>query len=184
MTQASLPRSPTPSFINLSSIVATTKFSFNFRRLAILDGSRPPTVTTRHRISFSHLIRPACGRNIATTQRRTDSINDSWTPVEYMPHESVDQPYGYRPGGYHPVSIGDCLSDRYDVVHKLGFGSYSTTWLARDTIMMKYVAIKIAIADAEKSESQLLNTLAPSEPRDKGTPWRRSDLSSVRYISP
>lgn len=39
----------------------------------------------------------------------------------------------YRPGGYHPVNIGDSFKDgRYDVVRKLGWGHFSTVWLARD----------------------------------------------------
>ena len=43
----------------------------------------------------------------------------------------------YRPGGYHPVSIGDDFSaGRYVIVRKLGWGHFSTVWLARDN---KYV---------------------------------------------
>ncbi len=38
----------------------------------------------------------------------------------------------YRPGGYHPVSLGDMFNDRYVVLRKLGYGQYSTVWLARD----------------------------------------------------
>ena len=38
----------------------------------------------------------------------------------------------YRPGGYHPVHLGDVFNDRYMVVRKLGYGQYSTVWLARD----------------------------------------------------
>jgi serine/threonine-protein kinase SRPK3 len=39
----------------------------------------------------------------------------------------------YRPGGLHPVSIGDVLAKgRYKVLHKLGYGRSSTVWLARD----------------------------------------------------
>jgi hypothetical protein len=41
---------------------------------------------------------------------------------------------GYKPGGYHPVHLGDKFhGNRFIVVHKLGWGSYSTIWLARDT---------------------------------------------------
>ncbi|PSR94657.1 hypothetical protein PHLCEN_2v4389 [Hermanssonia centrifuga] len=39
----------------------------------------------------------------------------------------------YRPGGLHPVAIGDTFaSGRYRVLHKLGSGGTSTIWLARD----------------------------------------------------
>lgn len=44
----------------------------------------------------------------------------------------------YRPGGYHPVRIGDTFnSGRYKVVSKLGYGLYATVWLARDTGWVK-----------------------------------------------
>lgn len=33
---------------------------------------------------------------------------------------------------YYPVKPGDVLADRYRTVSKLGFGAYSTVWLARD----------------------------------------------------
>ena len=43
----------------------------------------------------------------------------------------------YVKGGYHPVHIGDTFSEgRYLVVRKLGWGHFSTVWLAKDT---KYV---------------------------------------------
>ena len=39
----------------------------------------------------------------------------------------------YRPGGYHPVVLGDALKDgRYEIRHKLGYGGFSTVWVARD----------------------------------------------------
>jgi len=41
---------------------------------------------------------------------------------------------GYRPGGYHPVSLGDTFKNgRYKVYHKLGGDGYSTMWLAEDS---------------------------------------------------
>jgi hypothetical protein len=41
----------------------------------------------------------------------------------------------YRPGGYHPVSLGDTIKEnRYKIVHKLGWGGFSTVWLARDNL--------------------------------------------------
>ena len=42
---------------------------------------------------------------------------------------------GYRAGGYHPVSVGDRYgpNGRYVVEEKLGWGHFSTVWLALDT---------------------------------------------------
>lgn len=38
----------------------------------------------------------------------------------------------YRPGGFHPVLLNDVFNNRYRVVSKLGFGSFSTVWLSVD----------------------------------------------------
>jgi len=56
------------------------------------------------------------------------------TPAqEYRCDVDAEPMHRYRPGGYHPVALGDSLSDgRYKVLHKLGWGSYSTTWAAKD----------------------------------------------------
>jgi hypothetical protein len=51
-------------------------------------------------------------------------------PCLYDPTEWIED---YRPGRYHPVNLGDTFKDsRYRVIRKLGYGSYSTVWLARD----------------------------------------------------
>ena len=40
----------------------------------------------------------------------------------------------YRKGGYHPVCLGDTFrNNRYKIQHKLGWGGFSTVWLAEDT---------------------------------------------------
>ena len=55
---------------------------------------------------------------------------------DLLPHScSVDaEPlHRYRPGGHHPVHLGDKFKDdRYKIVYKLGWGGYSTVWLAKD----------------------------------------------------
>jgi len=38
----------------------------------------------------------------------------------------------YRPGGFHPVYIGDIYTEKYKVLSKIGYGMYSTVWLVRD----------------------------------------------------
>ena len=67
----------------------------------------------------------------------------------------------YKISGYHPVHIGEILLNRYIIIQKLnryiiiqklGWGNYSTTWMAIDTKYKNYVAIKI-----QKSAQQNIN---------------------------
>ena len=60
---------------------------------------------------------------------------DPCVPMEPLTHFGlhfvglgVENPARYKPGGYHPVHLGDVYRQRYKVIHKLGFGTY----LARD----------------------------------------------------
>ncbi|KAF4483451.1 CMGC SRPK kinase [Fusarium agapanthi] len=68
----------------------------------------------------------------------------------------------YRPGGYHPLALGDALKNgRYKILHKLGWGSYSTTWAAKDQKDDRYVAVKITISEVEESgELKILRALS------------------------
>lgn len=47
----------------------------------------------------------------------------------------------FKTGRYYPVNIGEVFTSRYQVVSKLGFGSTSTVWLARD---LRFDTIDIA----------------------------------------
>lgn len=68
----------------------------------------------------------------------------------------------YKPEGYHPVMIGDVLHDRYRIVDKLGFGGYSTVWLAHDIRREEYVAVKVGIANSLSREMKCLRALSAS----------------------
>ncbi|CAO3669116.1 unnamed protein product [Umbelopsis ramanniana] len=60
----------------------------------------------------------------------------------------------YRKGGYHPVSIGDKFSNgRYVIIRKLGWGHFSTVWLARDLQKDRHVALKIVKSAAHYTET-------------------------------
>ncbi|KAJ7220712.1 kinase-like protein [Mycena pura] len=62
----------------------------------------------------------------------------------------------YKPGGYHPISIGDTFSDnRYVVVRKLGWGHFSTVWLARDVQMQRHVALKVVKSAPRYTETAI-----------------------------
>jgi serine/threonine-protein kinase SRPK3 len=54
----------------------------------------------------------------------------------------------YKPGGYHPVHVGEVYHERYEVLSKLGWGHFSTVWLCVDLAKSQdgkreYVALKI-----------------------------------------
>ncbi|KAK1812518.1 hypothetical protein LTR12_013104 [Friedmanniomyces endolithicus] len=84
--------------------------------------------------------------------------------------DTVEDIEEYRPGGYHPVHLGDTLGGRYRILHKLGSGGLSTTWLARDTVGECYNALKILKAEDTVASTELrtLQKLAKCQPDDCG----------------
>ncbi len=70
----------------------------------------------------------------------------------------------YKPGGYHPVHVGEVFLDRYIVIQKLGWGHFSTVWLAKDMKFDTFVALKIQKSaqhylDAAYDEVEILQEL-------------------------
>lgn len=58
----------------------------------------------------------------------------------------------YQNGGFHPVHLGDLYDEgRYRIAHKLGYGGFSTVWLAYDSVSRGWVALKIVVADDSES---------------------------------
>ncbi|EMR09826.1 hypothetical protein PNEG_02007 [Pneumocystis murina B123] len=79
----------------------------------------------------------------------------------------------YCKGGYHPVQIGEKYKDgRYVIIRKLGWGHFSTVWLAKDNMKNCYVALKIVRSASHYTETALdeikllkrINTANPSHP--------------------
>lgn len=92
--------------------------------------------------------------------------------VEYRWIDGVEHLGLYKPGGYHPVAINDLLHKRYRIVEKLGFGGYSTIWLARDEIENCYVAVKVGISSTSlpQRERQILKALNVPESISQQSP--------------
>eukprot|EP00602_Paraphysomonas_sp_CaronLab_P002929 CAMPEP_0185030754 /NCGR_PEP_ID=MMETSP1103-20130426/17794_1 /TAXON_ID=36769 /ORGANISM="Paraphysomonas bandaiensis, Strain Caron Lab Isolate" /LENGTH=1040 /DNA_ID=CAMNT_0027565995 /DNA_START=63 /DNA_END=3185 /DNA_ORIENTATION=- len=99
---------------------------------------------------------PAAGKHNQEHKDGLDHKYDSKTQDAKNDYNSSNEDYSddgdedaesYKPGGYHPVKIGDIYNKRYLVVEKLGWGHFSTVWMCRDQISPaakpKYVAMKI-----------------------------------------
>jgi serine/threonine-protein kinase SRPK3 len=128
-------------------------------------------ILRKARMPLLHRNQPRCA--LAVTAFNSTAANDDFTPrLLYEPLEGIERLDNYRSGGYHPIKIGDQFHGRYRVVHKLGHGSYSTTWLARDEQSRRYVAVKVCTADSNPKETDILFTLTDAQCPSVKSPGR------------
>ncbi|KAK3299504.1 kinase-like domain-containing protein [Chaetomium fimeti] len=101
-------------------------------------------------------------------------------PSEYnigVPAEDIRQ---YCAGGYHPVHLHDHLKDgRYEVLNKLGFGAFSTVWLAKDHLTQRHVSIKIVVANGLETQSHELRMLRHVQASDLHSHPSRSCVPQI-----
>ncbi|KAI8356047.1 kinase-like domain-containing protein [Mortierella sp. GBAus27b] len=80
----------------------------------------------------------------------------------------------YKKGGYHYVSVGDVFHNgRYVILRKLGWGHFSTVWLAKDTIGDRHVALKVVKSATHYTETaldeiKLLERVVQANPKAPG----------------
>ncbi|KAM9785879.1 SRSF protein kinase 1a [Neosynchiropus ocellatus] len=85
--------------------------------------------------------------------------------------EEQEDPNDYCKGGYHHVKVGDLYNGKYHVIRKLGWGHFSTVWLAWDTQMKRFVAMKVVksaehYTETAVDEIKLLRSVRNSDPDD------------------
>lgn len=85
--------------------------------------------------------------SLSESGEEDEEIIRNCTPQSYAkdtkPEEEEDME-DYKPGGYHPLYVGEYYKEkRYKLVRKLGWGHFSTVWLAKDMKMRRHVAMKI-----------------------------------------
>ncbi|KAI9703361.1 MAG: hypothetical protein M1836_007929 [Candelina mexicana] len=105
----------------------------------------------------------------------------------YRWQEEVENLEAYRSGGYHPVLLDNTYrQNRYRVVHKLGYGSFSTVWLARDCIADKYVSLKILTANTSEHsrEERVLNHITRNNQRHPGRKYVSSLIDEFTITGP
>ncbi|KAG6103060.1 hypothetical protein E4U14_006454 [Claviceps sp. LM454 group G7] len=110
------------------------------------------------------------------------SSRQSTLRKQYLHQQFVEEPNDYNRGGYHPVSLGDTFhSERYTVLRKLGYGEYSTVWLARDLKCQRYVALKMLRADSYGGPQPIFEREILEKIREVS---RESSHEGSKYISP
>ena len=58
-------------------------------------------------------------------------------------HSDVEDLCDYGAGGYYPCHIGELIKNKYLVLKKLGWGHFSTVWLALNLDDKQLYALKI-----------------------------------------
>ncbi|XP_037068741.1 SRSF protein kinase 3-like [Pollicipes pollicipes] len=88
--------------------------------------------------------------------------------------DEQEAPSDYKPGGYHPVQIGDMFHGRYHVIRKLGWGHFSTVWLCWDIRDKRFVAMKVVKSASHYTETALdeIKLLKCVRDSDEGDPFR------------
>jgi len=81
---------------------------------------------------------PISARSKTYSLSDDDEQSDAWFEGE---NDSDSKAYGT--GGYLRVRLGDKLHKRYTIEKKLGWGHFSTVWLATDSKTERLVALKI-----------------------------------------
>jgi hypothetical protein len=96
--------------------------------------SKSSTPLTKSQTPMHHVNTNQTARHIPSSVQRPEPLDESdYSDTDSMLSNEEEDLEDYRKGGYHPVAIGDKFSNgRYVIVRKLGWGHFSTVWLARD----------------------------------------------------
>ncbi|KAI1331526.1 kinase-like domain-containing protein [Xylariaceae sp. FL0255] len=83
-----------------------------------------------------------------TSEANLDSPEDGTQEYNfnYVWLEEFEDIRLYNKDGFHPIHIDDILDERFEVVHKLGYGGSGTVWLCRDLKLKKWRAVKVMTA--------------------------------------
>ncbi|XP_017286419.1 SRSF protein kinase 1a isoform X2 [Kryptolebias marmoratus] len=115
---------------------------------------------------------PANVRARPQPQQET-SPQEAEEPEEILGSDDEEQedPNDYCKGGYHHVKVGDLYNGKYHVIRKLGWGHFSTVWLAWDIQAKRFVAMKVVksaehYTETAVDEIKLLRSVRNSDTND------------------
>ncbi|CAI6230404.1 unnamed protein product [Periconia digitata] len=125
----------------------------------------------------AHCILRVCILRPAHQRRYSNQMVDQDQYIVGVPAEDITL---YTRGGYHPTHINDRFKEgRYEILNKLGFGSFSTVWLARDHQNNCNVSMKVVVADRSNSEKAELGILEHIEAKSDGQHPGRKHISRL-----
>lgn len=85
---------------------------------------------------FSSFVFIAVSNETRPQHHKKSSVQDHDHDDTYSLYSDEEEDMeDYKRGGYHYISVGDVFHEgRYITLRKLGWGHFSTVWLARDTV--------------------------------------------------
>lgn len=107
-----------------------------------------------------------------------DSCEEDEDEIRGSDDDEQEAPSDYKPGGYHPVRIGDMFHGRYHVIRKLGWGHFSTVWLCWDIRDKRFVAMKVVKSASHYTETALdeIKLLKCVRDSDEEDPFREGTV--------
>ncbi|KAG9015062.1 serine/threonine protein kinase, CMGC group [Tulasnella sp. 427] len=167
-------------------------------------GALHMTPTSQPGTSFVSTPRPIPNSHSAVPSNA--SVYASYAPRPSPPKVNLaeeEDAGDYRPGGYHPsfaapgftygsprprlaaVHIMDTIG-RYLILRKMGWGHFSTVWLAKDTRHGRHVALKIMKSSRRYTETaldeiKLLRAVQSANPSHQGYDYVVSFLDSFEH---
>ncbi|CCH60619.1 hypothetical protein TBLA_0D01110 [Henningerozyma blattae CBS 6284] len=172
---------------NTSTLKNSTRHSSN-HDFKLLNNIHHSNTNSSHRSAGT-----TTSTNASTTGDHASSDEDLDDEDDYSSCDGKNEESlkDYKPGGYHPAYKGECYNNnRYLLIRKLGWGHFSTVWLAKDNKLNSYVAMKIVrsdkvYTDAAKDEIKLLKKVtANSDQNVEGSHFTMNLLDNFIHSGP
>ncbi|EPE04056.1 serine protein kinase sky1 [Ophiostoma piceae UAMH 11346] len=136
----------------------------------------------------------AAPRRFAASLRRgqallSTSSKDKTNSARPSPRATKENRSRYVPGAYHPLRIGDIFGNGpYRVLRKLGYGVYSTVWLAHDTNGLVLLVLLADFGTASWTHDHLTEWIQPNMLRAPevvvGAPWDcKADIWNLELVT-
>lgn len=149
----------------------------------------PPAYSSADSFKSSLNSKPSVTKT--TNKTDVDNKDDDLSASDDDDSVNEENVADYCSGGYHPVEVGESFKNgRYVIVRKLGWGHFSTVWLAKDTlknnnhVAMKVVRSAAHYTDAAIDEIYLLKRAVEANPNHPGRAHVVSLLDSFTHEGP